>query len=261
MLAKGNQQVSAPKPLDCVQPRFRLRVVSGPRRPRPGNDRVEGPINTIVQRSARKFIGVHCTFKSPYRSMVYSGVPGCYNGRDQAGLALWERSMVTDSPEQGSGAQRADHMDAQQYITDRVAPEPNTGCWLWLLSTNHGGYGKAWSGGKHWRAHRLAYVAFVGAIPPGLELDHLCRVRSCCNPEHLEPVTHAENLLRGETLAAACAAKTHCPRGHEYSQDNTLMNKGHRRCKECDRARERERGPRDRGTNTKAAVFTRSATE
>jgi hypothetical protein len=77
----------------------------------------------------------------------------------------------------------------------------------------------------------------MGAVPEGLELDHLCRVRGCVNPKHLEPVTHRENLMRGESWSAVNARKTHCPEGHPYDETNTYIDgKGRRRCRECARA-------------------------
>lgn len=83
--------------------------------------------------------------------------------------------------------------------------------------------------------HRLAYVRWVGPIPDGLELDHLCRVRSCCRPSHLEAVTHRENTLRSPiTPAARNAKKTHCDYGHEFTVENTYrMRAGGRSCRAC----------------------------
>ena len=130
----------------------------------------------------------------------------------------------------------------KQRFDAKWIPEPNTGCWLWTASTRRGGYGGFWSGGKTVRAHRYAYERWVGPIPDGLELDHLCRNPTCVNPDHLEPVTHRENTLRGETIAAANAAKTHCPQGHPYDERNTYVYpNGRRNCRTCDRDRDRPR--------------------
>lgn len=83
-------------------------------------------------------------------------------------------------------------------------------------------------------AHRFAYELIVGPIKPGLQIDHLCRVRRCCNPEHLEPVTRKVNILRGESPTAKNARKTVCPRGHKYDEENTYLSKeGKRQCKIC----------------------------
>ncbi len=77
------------------------------------------------------------------------------------------------------------------------AVDPNTGCWLWLLATNLPGYGVRRRGRGQVYAHRAAYEARFGPIPVGLEIDHRCRQPSCVNPDHLEAVTHAENVRRG----------------------------------------------------------------
>lgn len=84
---------------------------------------------------------------------------------------------------------------------DKYMPEPNSGCWLWLASLRANGYGQVGRGGRGSGmelAHRAAYNLYVGPIPDGLVLDHLCRVRACVNPAHLEPVTNTENLRRGD---------------------------------------------------------------
>lgn len=110
------------------------------------------------------------------------------------------------------------------------------GCWLWTGPTNATGYGQIHlSGDNHHRplVHRLVYELLVGPIPAELTLDHLCRIRSCCNPGHLEPVSYRENLLRGDTLAAANAAKTHCPAGHPYDEANTYVHNNGRGCRIC----------------------------
>ena len=113
-------------------------------------------------------------------------------------------------------------------------------CWVWTAGTNRAGYGKFGVGreaGKQLivQAHRFAYELLAGSIPEGLELDHLCRNRPCVNPDHMEPVTHAENMARGY------AAKTHCVRGHEFTPENTCFWNGtrKRRCRTCNRERQR----------------------
>ena len=108
--------------------------------------------------------------------------------------------------------------------------------WLWTGVTSSAGYGAIAVNRKRMMAHRFAYVTFVGPIPAGLELDHLCRVRNCVNPDHLEPVTHAENQRR------MALARTHCPQGHEYNAANTYVRtNGSRQCRVCARERESAR--------------------
>lgn len=91
-------------------------------------------------------------------------------------------------------------------------------CWEWVGTRSRKGYGRFSVNAKRVAAHRFAYEEFVGHIPDGLEIDHLCRNRSCVNPKHLEPVTHKENVLRSPVNPIAIAAsKTTCAEGHELS--------------------------------------------
>ena len=109
-----------------------------------------------------------------------------------------------------------------------------TGCWLWTGSIRTDGYGQFWNGQRNVKAHRFAYEDRGREIPDGLELDHLCRNRACVNPDHLEPVTHLTNIRRGNS-GAPQRARTHCPRGHEYSPENTYTAPGQtkRGCRTC----------------------------
>ncbi len=118
----------------------------------------------------------------------------------------------------------------------KCVPVPESGCWLWLDHTERGGYGMIWYGKGKVLAHRLSYECFVGSIPKGMQLDHLCRVRCCINPYHLEPVTAKVNVQRSSGIAAANMAKTHCVKGHEFTKDNTyITTRGERSCRECGR--------------------------
>lgn len=116
-----------------------------------------------------------------------------------------------------------------------VSPEPNTGCWLWLGRVTPKGYGRF---GRGEPAHRAALRLHGIPVPIGMEPDHKCRVRCCVNPDHLEPVTHRENLMRGNTLPARAALRTHCPAGHPLFGDNLQLRSGKRSCRECDRLRQ-----------------------
>ena len=117
-----------------------------------------------------------------------------------------------------------------------------SGCWVWIGAIRSDGYGVLRHNGKTVRAHRFLYEQIRGAIPAGLDLDHLCRNRACCNPYHLEAVDRATNLRRGETITAKNLAKTHCPRGHAYDDENTAVYKTRngtlgRWCRQCARER------------------------
>lgn len=131
----------------------------------------------------------------------------------------------------------------------RYAVGETTGCWLWFGSLTHDGYaqfGGPWCkrrGLTTRYAHVLYWEYVNGPIPTGLELDHLCGRRDCVNPAHLEPVSHRENLMRGDTQAARNAAKTHCPSGHLLSGDNLYVCRGQRQCRECRRRHDRARRP------------------
>jgi len=124
-------------------------------------------------------------------------------------------------------------------------------CWLWTGSTTHDGYGHLRDGRRVVLAHRWLYEHLVGTIPDGMQLDHLCRVRRCCNPDHLDVVTSRENTLRGQGIAAEHARKTHCPHGHQYDLTNTWIYRGSRYCRAC--SRERSRLRRDARRNVRSA--------
>ncbi|KKN74764.1 hypothetical protein LCGC14_0388060 [marine sediment metagenome] len=110
------------------------------------------------------------------------------------------------------------------------------GCWIWGKPSN--GYGVFWNGSRQQVAHRFLFESVNGAVPFGFELDHLCRVKRCVNPNHLEVVTRSQNTARGIGPSIARAnqlAKTHCPHGHPYDEVNTYIkpNGGSRDCKIC----------------------------
>jgi len=140
----------------------------------------------------------------------------------------------------------------KKSIVDRFweRVEKTNNCWLWKNKPNKRGYSTLSHNGKNLLAHRFSYELKHGPIPARMVIDHLCRNRTCVNPDHLEIVSNKENILRVESISAKNAKKTHCPQGHEYTIENTLRYKTllydgiGRTCREC--ARLRAKSYRDR---------------
>jgi len=120
-------------------------------------------------------------------------------------------------------------------ILRNIHVNPETNCWEWTKSKfSSTGYGRISVRVKSRCAHVISYKLFIGEIPKGLELDHLCRVRHCVNPAHLEPVTRKENMIRGKNPASQNYHKTACIRGHAFSKENLIIDsKGYRQCRTC----------------------------
>lgn len=131
-------------------------------------------------------------------------------------------------------------------ILDKVIAAPG-GCVVFVGGRNRHGYGHIRCGSRTdgTRAtvsvHRVAYEAFVGPIPDGHDIDHVCSVRSCVRPDHLEAVTHAENIRRASARGRMGSMTTHCRRGHEFSAENTRIvgSRRQRLCVACARLREK----------------------
>jgi hypothetical protein len=126
----------------------------------------------------------------------------------------------------------------------KYSENADTGCWDWSGTLLGNGYGQYYVGGGQKNrvqvlAHRFAFECCRGAIPEGLCIDHLCRNRGCVNPDHMEPVTRGENVLRGVGRSAKNARKTHCKRGHEFTPENTYVYNKQRACKACQAGRSR----------------------
>jgi hypothetical protein len=145
--------------------------------------------------------------------------------------------------------------------------------WLWNRSLKTAGYGVigipqdvvAGVGSRKILAHRASYEIYVGPIPKGMTIDHLCRVRACVKPEHLEPVSMKENLLRGEGWAGKHARQTHCKRGHSLTPENLDMVRfrktGHRICRTCVLEHHAERYRTDPEFRAKKIAVTRAWTK
>lgn len=140
-------------------------------------------------------------------------------------------------------------------IDDRIHTRisiSESGCWEWHGGRDRNGYGRLQIDRRPRMAHRVSYELFVGPIPDGLELDHLCRVRHCINPAHLEPVTHRENVLRGDGWSGINARRTHCLHGHSLD-DAYRIKTGKRRGRRCCRQCILERSRRNRQARKEAS--------
>lgn len=113
----------------------------------------------------------------------------------------------------------------------RLMDPQENGCWYWTGTKSSNGYGSfSMPGSIRLGVHRAAYELMVGPIPMELTIDHLCQVKHCVNPDHMEPVTMAENLSR------IGKRRTHCKRGHEFTPENTGRQQSGRYCRECRKA-------------------------
>lgn len=125
--------------------------------------------------------------------------------------------------------------DPRQRFDEKVTRSDS--CWNWVGGLTGSGYGMFWIHGRERLAHILSYEWHVGPVPAGLELDHTCRNTACVRPDHLEPVTHKENMRRADIALGIRSAATQCPHGHPYDEANTSHRNGRRHCKACARIR------------------------
>lgn len=143
-------------------------------------------------------------------------------------------------------------MKLPKRIEDKIDRNGPNGCWLWTGALFRNGYGEVHFEKKQRLAHRVVYQLIVGPIPDDLQIDHLCRVRSCVNPSHMELVTQEVNIQRGLT-GDHQRRKTHCPKGHPYDEANTYIypsgrRAGWRECKICRTSNMKNRPGRRKST-------------
>ncbi|CAM5427695.1 MULTISPECIES: HNH endonuclease signature motif containing protein [Streptomyces] len=144
----------------------------------------------------------------------------------------------------------------EERFWEKVDGANVAGCWIWRGAGN--GYGRFYASGRNVLAHRWAYEYLRASIPESLVLDHLCRNAQCVNPWHLEPVSQAENLRRGNGFSGRNARKTHCPRGHPLTGMNSyLAPSGGRACRTCRRSayRAHRAANRERINTRKRAAY------
>lgn len=122
----------------------------------------------------------------------------------------------------------------EERFWEKVIVKGEDDCWEWIGAKRRKGYGAINIDGKYPSSHRVSYEMQYGKIPENQVIDHLCRNPACVNPNHLEAVSQKENLARGIGISAINAAKTHCPKGHEYTPENTnISKKNQRSCRIC----------------------------
>ena len=158
-------------------------------------------------------------------------------------------------------------MGAERFIpaSERLlakAKRSESGCLTWTGYIDADGYGRmGYQGRSSVTVHRIAYMEWIGPIPAGIQIDHLCHTldetclggpdcphRACIEPSHLDLVTTGENTQRGRSFAPANGAKTECPQGHPYDEGNTILYQGRRYCRQCIYQRNREYKARKRAS-------------
>lgn len=160
--------------------------------------------------------------------------PYCYRHYNKLKMRRWRY---------GTTELRPKPTDEERFLARLDKTEE---CWLWQGYLDWAGYGSWLCQGIHMRPHRWAYEHWVGPIPKGMQIDHMCRIRHCVNPLHLRIVTPQENAIHRASYV------THCPQGHPYNEENTSWTGTRRRCRQCnrDRSREYQRALYARGEDT-----------
>lgn len=156
-------------------------------------------------------------------------IPECGNPHDSLGYCKMHAQRLRTHGDLDRGEVPVPEQFAAKYLVD------DSECWIWQGKIASNGY--AVFGGVGLGAHRYSYQLHNGEIPDGLQLDHLCMVKRCVNPAHLEAVTPKENIRRKDVAYGTGSAKTHCPHGHPYDEANTSRRNGRRYCKACARNR------------------------
>jgi HNH endonuclease len=176
----------------------------------------------LIEKSLDKFYGGSCSHCKP-----------CHRASMKA---IHEARRLTPAPKRIFRVARMTDLERFFKYVNKT-----DSCWMWTGGINYKGYGIFTVNGKTIGAHRFSYEAHHGPLPDGMMPDHLCRVRHCVRPDHLEAVTNLENTLRGENFIAVHAAKTHCVNGHLFDEANTRIDirNGHqlRVCRPCQKIR------------------------
>lgn len=192
-------------------------------------------MNVVRVGEAATILGISPT---RVRSLCDRGVLPCLVRSTPLAKRIWDRALVEQYAAMGTPVRKARVPEALRIW--RRVEQRGDGCWTVVEGVNANGYGVAVGGSTH----TVMYEAAKGPVPAGLQLDHLCRNRACCNPDHLEAVTRRENLIRGVGFAGMNIRKTHCKWGHEFTPENTHRVPAGRACRRCHADREAARRAR-----------------
>lgn len=179
------------------------------------------------------------------------------NTTDKTLPANWRIAADYDPNQHLMSLKGKDYLNVQNRLLSKIVKEL-FGCWRWTGAIGKHGYGNfGLRAGKTLRAHRAVYEFYRGPIPDSRSLDHLCHNTWCVNPDHLEPISQRENVMRSTNFCATNAAKTACKHGHLFTPENTSLivdRQGtHRRCKRCHTAQQMDYQRRKTGGACHAA--------